>query len=87
MITGQAFAVIVFAVAAAEVAVELSFRIAAFSTGLVMILIGGWVRRKVMAWLLHLEMRATDATIREMEKRIRRLERGPQTRGIYLGSD
>ncbi len=70
------------AVATVEVALELSFRIAAFSTGLVMILIGGWIRRKAASWLLRLELRVTDGVIREMEQRIARLEKMPRVRGI-----
>ena len=70
------------AVATVEVALELSFRIAAFSTGLVVILIGGWVRRKVSAWLLRIELRATDLALKKMERRIARLEKMPRVRGI-----
>ncbi len=75
------------AIAAVEVAVELSFRISAFSTGLVMILIGGWARGKALGWLLRLELRATDGALKDMEKRVRRLERGDNVRGIKLGSE
>ena len=70
------------AVATVEVALELSFRIVAFSTGLVMILTGGWVRRKAASWLLRLDLRATESVIRDMDERIARLEKMPRVRGI-----
>lgn len=70
------------AVATVEVALELSFRIAAFSTGLVMILAAGWVRRKASSWLLRLELRSTEKVLRDMEDRIARLEKMPRVRGL-----
>jgi len=57
------------------VSVELSLRLAAVSTGLIIILFGGWVRRRIRNWLIRLKMKTTEEKIDILEKRIVELEK------------
>jgi hypothetical protein len=68
------------AIAAVEIAVELSFRISALSTGLMMVLGSGWVRRRFQIWLVRRELRTTHQILGEMEQRLRHLESLPVNR-------
>jgi len=57
------------------VSVELSLRLAAVSTGLIIILLGGWVRRRIRNWLIRIKMKTTEEKIEILEKRISELEK------------
>tara|TARA_A100001037_G_scaffold306509_2_gene352218 strand:+ start:4893 stop:5405 length:513 start_codon:yes stop_codon:yes gene_type:complete len=57
------------------VSVELSLRLASVSTGLIIILLGGWVRRRIRNWLIRIKMKTTEEKIEILEKRISELEK------------
>ena len=58
-----------------SVSVAMSLRLAAVSTGLIIILSGGWIRRRIRNWLIRLKMKTTEEKIEILEKRIIELEK------------